>query len=103
MRVAPGAPLRRVELEVELDAAELAPVLGVRFPMPGDRFRALGAPGSKPLTRFLADRGIPREERAQIPLVTEGAEILWVGGFAPCERRRVTARTEWRLRLALHA
>ncbi|NOT31702.1 MAG: tRNA(Ile)-lysidine synthetase, partial [Planctomycetes bacterium] len=58
---------------------------------------------SKPLTRFLADRGILREERARVPLVTEGAEILWVAGLAPSERRRVQARTEWRLRLALHA
>jgi tRNA(Ile)-lysidine synthase len=101
-RVPPATPVRRAELEVELDAAELGTVLGVRFAAPGDRFRALGAPGSKPLTRFLADRGIPREERACIPLVTEGAEILWVAGLAPCERRRVHARTEWRLRLALH-
>jgi tRNA(Ile)-lysidine synthase len=102
-RVPCDTPVRRAELEVELDAAELSPALGVRFAVPGDRFRALGAPGSKALTRFLADRGVPREERARIPLVTEGAEILWVAGLAPCERRRVHARTEWRLRLTLHS
>jgi tRNA(Ile)-lysidine synthase len=102
MRVTPDTPVRRGTLEVELDGQELAGTLGVRFPAPGDRFRALGAPGSKPLRRFLADRGVPREERAGIPLVTDGAEILWVAGIAPGERRRVHARTEWRLRLALH-
>lgn len=101
-RVPPGTPVTRAPHEVELDARELTGPLGVRFPAPGDRFRALGAPGSKPLARFLADRGIPREERASIPLVTAGAEILWVAGLAPGERRRVQPSTEWRLQLALH-
>jgi tRNA(Ile)-lysidine synthase len=102
VRTARGAPVERAGLEAELDAAELRGPLGVRFPVPGDRFHALGAPGSRPLVRFLADRGVPREERAHVPLVTAGAEILWVAGLAPAERRRVRARTEWRLRLALH-
>jgi tRNA(Ile)-lysidine synthase len=101
-RVPRGMPVPQRELEAELDAAELPAALGVRFPAPGDRFRALGAPGSKRLTRFLAGRGVPRDERGQVPLVTTGSEILWVAGLAPSERRRVHARTEWRLRLALH-
>ena len=105
-RVPAGVPVGRAAREVELDAGELAlepgALLGVRFPVPGDRFHALGAPGSKRLTRYLADRGVPREERAHVALVTNGAEILWVAGLAPAERRRVHARTEWRLRLALH-
>jgi tRNA(Ile)-lysidine synthase len=102
LRAAPDAAVTRAELEVELDAAGLDGPLGVRFPVPGDRFHALGAPGSKPLGRFLADRGIPREERARVPLVTSSNEILWVAGVAPAERRRIRAHTEWRLRLALH-
>jgi tRNA(Ile)-lysidine synthetase-like protein len=102
VRRPPGAPVERAGIEAELDAAELAVPLGVRFPVPGDRFHALGAPGSKPLGRYLADRGVPREERAHVPLVTAGAEILWVAGLAPCQRRRIHAHTEWRLHLALH-
>ena len=73
----------------------------MRWPEHGDRFRGLGAPGSKPLSRFLADRGIPREERAHVPLVGGADEILWVAGLAPCERRRVRPKTQLRLRLAL--
>lgn len=95
-----GVP--RGPLTVELDARELAGPLGVRFPAPGDRYHALGAPGSKRLVRYLADRGVPREERAHVPLVTCGAEVLWVAGFAPCERRRVRPESTWRLVLALH-
>jgi len=102
VRAAPGAAVCRAELEVELDAAGLQGPLGVRFPVPGDRFHALGAPGSKPLGRFLAARGVPREERAHVPLVTDRAEILWVAGLAPAERRRIRSQTEWRLRLTLH-
>jgi hypothetical protein len=52
--------------------------------------------------RFLADRGIPREERARVPLVLEGTEILWVAGIEPCERRRLARGERRRLRLALH-
>jgi len=74
----------------------------VRWPSPGDRFRALGAPGSKRLGRYLADRGVPREERGNVPLVLEGDEILWVAGLGPCERRRVHQGTAERLRLTLH-
>ncbi|MSR61897.1 MAG: tRNA lysidine(34) synthetase TilS [Planctomycetes bacterium] len=99
----PSTPPRRARLEAELDAAALEGPLTVRFPQPGDRFRALGAPGSKPLVRFLADRGVPREERAHVPLVTVGAEILWVAGFAPAEARRIQSHTRRRLRLTLHA
>ena len=102
VQTAPGAAVCRAELEVELDAAGINGPLGVRFPVPGDRFHALGAPGSKPLGRFLSDRGIPREERAHVPLVTDRAEILWVAGLAPGERRRIRAETGCRLRLALH-
>jgi tRNA(Ile)-lysidine synthase len=101
-RIPPGTPVRRSGLEVELDAGELAVPLGVRFPVAGDRFRCLGAPGSKALGRFLGERGVPREERARVPLVTAGSEVLWVAGIAPCERRRIRERTEWRLHLALH-
>lgn len=110
-RVRTDQPVLRAALEVELDGEGLPGTAGarsgqtleVRFAVPGDRFHALGAPGSKRLTRFLADRGIPREERTRVPLVTAGPEILWVAGLAPGERHRVRAHTEWRLRLALHA
>src|SRR6185369_17935129 len=79
------------------------PDLWVRLPKAGDRFHALGAPGTKPLTRFLADVGIPREDRSRVPLVFAGDELVWVAGVRPSESARVGPRTEARLRLALHA
>jgi tRNA(Ile)-lysidine synthase len=73
----------------------------VRWPRPGDRFHPLGAPGSKPLRRFLADAGVPREERSRVALVGAGERILWVAGVRPSESARVDRRTRRRLRLDL--
>jgi tRNA(Ile)-lysidine synthetase-like protein len=99
--VAVRAPVSRSEFEVELDARLLAGPLVVRFPRAGDRFRGLGAPGSKPLARFLADAGVPRASRAVVPLVVAGSEIAWVAGIRPAARLRVTPKTTRRLVLSL--
>ena len=101
--LAPNAPVPRDGWSVEIDAAELpSGPLHIRVPRSGDRFHPLGSPGAKPLRRYLADRGVPREERTRIPLVFAGDELLWVCGYAPCEGRRVTPQTRLRLRLTLH-
>lgn len=104
-----GTDVLRSSATVELDAADFvseawwaAPALWVRLPQPGDRFRPLGAPGGKALSRFLADVGVPREDRGRVPLVFAGDELVWVAGIRPCEDRRVRPDTEVRLRLALH-
>ncbi len=96
-----GRPPPRDPLEVELSARGLEGPLLVRAPRPGDRFRGLGAPGSRPLARVLADAGVPREERAAVPLVLAGDEILWIAGLRPCEARRVRASDTRRLALTL--
>lgn len=84
-----------------LDAEDLPPVLTVRGPRAGDRFHPFGGPGRRPLKRFLADCGVPREERGQVPLVLAGDEILWVAGIRPAESRRIGPGTHRRLRLEL--
>ncbi|HED65486.1 MAG TPA: tRNA lysidine(34) synthetase TilS [Planctomycetes bacterium] len=96
-RPSPGDPF-----EVLLDADRLGDRLTVRWPRTGDRFHALGAPGSKPLRRFLADRGVPREDRAGIPLVVSGSEILWIAGIEIAHDYRVRADTRSCIRLSLH-
>jgi len=96
-RAVPRSPTR-----VELRAPTPPYELSIRAPRPGDRFTGLGAPGSRPLGRFLADAGIPRQERAQVPLVLLGEEIVWVAGLRPCDRYRVRPDTRCRLRLTLH-
>jgi tRNA(Ile)-lysidine synthetase-like protein len=97
----PGAEFPRDPRRVELDARGLPLELSVRLPRPGDRFHALGAPGSKELSRFLADVGVPRHDRARVPLVLAGDEVIWVAGVRPGERVRVRADTRERVGLAL--
>ncbi|GMR22296.1 MAG: tRNA lysidine(34) synthetase TilS [Acidobacteriota bacterium] len=67
--------------------------LRVRSPKPSDRFRPLGAPGSKPLTRYLMDRKVAKGDRRHVPLVVraDAEEILWVAGHAVSERARLGA------------
>ena len=86
---------------VELDASGLPHSLLVRWARPGDRFHGLGAPGSRPLRRFLADAGVASEIRDRVPLVFAGDELLWVAGVRPCESRKVRSDTRLRLRLRL--
>ncbi len=75
----------------------LVPELAVRSPRPGDRFHPLGAPGSKPLSRYLMDRKISREVRQRVPLLVRasgpnatGDQILWVVGHGVSESSRVS-------------
>ncbi len=80
--------------------------LVVRSPRSADRFRALGAPGAKPLARYLMDRKVAKEERQRVPLVVRqgsenrGDDILWVVGHGVAETARLGAgrvhlRLEW--------
>ena len=98
----PTSDVPRSPIHVELDAAGLKGDLRLRYPTPGDRFFPLGAPGSRRLSRFLADAGIPREERGRVPLVFADGELIWVAGIRPSQHRRVNPRTTVRLRLLLH-
>lgn len=86
---------------VELDARALPPALTVRLPRNGDCFQALGAPGQRKLSRFLADAGVSAPERKTVPLVLAGDEIIWVAGVRPGDRHRLRPATARRLRLTL--
>ncbi len=85
---------------VEIDAEGLGG-LHVRFSRPGDRFGALGAPGHKPVRRFMGERGVPREERSNVPLVVHGDEVVWVAGIEIADRYKVQPSTKRRVRLSL--
>lgn len=87
--------------EAHLDPAGLPDTLWVRWRTPGDRFHPLGGPGHRPLRRFLADAGVPREERDRVPLVFAARELIWVAGMRPCHPRRVLPGTGVRLHLRL--
>jgi len=72
----------------------------VRGWQPGDRFRPIGAPGSKKLKDWFIDRQIPAKERKLLPLVlTNSGEIAWVPGFPPADNLKIRATTKLALRL----
>lgn len=70
----------------------------------GDRFRPLGAPGTKKLKDWFIDRGVPPAERKIIPLVTQSdGVIVWVPGFPPAESCKIMPSTKRALRLTYHS
>lgn len=68
--------------------------LYVRNRRRGDRFQPLGMKGSKKLKGYFIDQKVPRLERDEIPILTAGDEIVWVVGWRPSERFKVTDKTE---------
>jgi len=80
--------------EVEIEAEGLGPELVVRSRQPGDRIRPVGLGGQKKLQDLLVDRKVIRQERDQIPVVTDKkGRIVWVAGHALGEEFRVTEDT----------
>jgi tRNA(Ile)-lysidine synthase len=68
--------------------------VGVRWPTPGDRYQPIGLNGTKKLFDLLAERKVPAFERPFIPVVVDGAGILWPVGHPIAHRARMTGRTK---------
>ena len=76
-----------------LDAAALGSQLEVRAWRSGDRIRPLGLGGSKSLQDLFTDHGVPRSERARVPVVTAGGRVAWVAGVAVSDEFRLGERS----------
>lgn len=66
---------------VYLDAAQLTGELFMRSWQTGDRIQSVGLKGSQLVSDVLKDAGIPLAERAAIPILTDGTQILWIPGI----------------------
>lgn len=75
------------------------PEISARARAAGDRYRPLGAPGEKSVSRLFTDKKIPRAERNALPVFTDGTGIAWIPGLPPAERFRVRAAGTTALRL----
>lgn len=75
----------------------------VRSRRPGDRFHPQGAPGAKKIKEFFIDQRIPSSHRENMPLVTEGENIIWVAGIRIADVYRVTGQTKQALVLEYKA
>lgn len=96
----PGA-LPDGRVAAALDAARAKEPLVVRRPRTGDRFRPLGMTRSKKLGDFFTDEKVPKADRAAVPLVASGGDIVWVVGHRPDDRAKVTRSTRRVLMLAV--
>lgn len=85
----PEASIRALEMPTEHDFSPFESVK-FRFFQPGDRIRLAG--GTRKLSDVLADRGVPREWRARVPVVAQDAQVLWVGLEPPITDVRLGAR-----------
>jgi tRNA(Ile)-lysidine synthase len=92
-----GAPAREPGV---IDRDALSTELIVRSWRPGDRIAPLGLGGAtKSLQDLFTARRVPRLERARVPVVECGGEIVWVAGVATSERFKVTPATRDAVRL----
>ncbi len=81
-------------LEEFLDWNALAQPLTLRFPQPGDRMRALGAPGRRKLQDILTDLHVPRMRRRRTLLLMAGDTPVWIAGQRIAETSKVTSATQ---------
>ncbi len=74
--------------------------LSIRTRRSGDRIHPLGMMNAMRLKNYFINRGIPQEDRATIPLLTTGSDVLWAVGIGFSElfriEKRPTHRLTWR-------
>jgi tRNA(Ile)-lysidine synthase len=90
----------REATRVAFDADGLPAPLMVRGRRRGDRFEAFGG-GERRLKSFLIDAKVPRWERARVPIVDAGGQIVWLAGLRRAAAAPVTAATRRVLELRL--
>lgn len=86
--------------EVVFDADQIDFPLCIRSFRAGDRIRPLGMRGSKKISDLFIDLKIPRESRADIPLLFAGEALLWLVGIRRSAHAPVTPATRRVLKVA---
>ena len=105
-RVVEASPAYRPPREptvAAFDADRLPTRLTVRGRRAGDRFEPFGGPGVRRLKSFLIDAGVPRWERARIPLLEAAGEIVWVVGLRRGRAAPITPATRRILEVTVSA
>ncbi|XHR94647.1 tRNA lysidine(34) synthetase TilS [Mucilaginibacter sp. UC70_90] len=82
-------------LAVSIDANKLVYPLRMRCWHEGDHFFPLGMKGKKKLSDFFINQKVPLHQKEEIPVLVNGnGEIMWVGGYRPDERYKVSDNTK---------
>lgn len=85
------------------DADRIPWPLTIRRWQEGDRFRPLGLNGSQTVGNFLTNRKVPLFDRRSIFVLTSGEQIVWLIGYRPDDRFRVTDTTQKVLKIELRS
>ncbi|RFZ91895.1 tRNA lysidine(34) synthetase TilS [Mucilaginibacter conchicola] len=82
-------------LAVSLDAALLVYPLSVRSWQQGDTFYPLGMKTRQKLSDFFIQQKVPLHAKKNIPLLVNGnGDIMWIGGYRPSDKYKVSASTK---------
>ncbi|MEN0055300.1 MAG: tRNA lysidine(34) synthetase TilS [Mucilaginibacter sp.] len=82
-------------LAVSVDSALLVFPLQMRPWEEGDYFYPLGMKGSKKLSDFFINQKIALHQKNEVPLLINGnGDVIWVGGYRPDERYKVSDNTK---------
>jgi tRNA(Ile)-lysidine synthase len=87
--------IRDNPLAVSVDADLLNYPLTLRHWEQSDHFYPLGMKTRQKLSDFFIHQKIPLHEKTQIPLLVNGnGDIIWIGGYRPDERYKVSKKTK---------
>lgn len=87
--------IRDNPMAVSIDADLVQFPLTIRGWQQSDHFYPLGMKMKKKLSDFFIGEKIPLHEKKQIPLLVNGNDdIIWIGGYRPDNRYKVTAKTK---------
>lgn len=82
-------------MAVSVDSELLIYPLVLRAWRQGDTFVPLGMKGTKKLSDFFISEKIPLNKKASVPVLVNGdGEIIWLGGYRPDDRYKVSAKTK---------
>jgi len=82
-------------LAVSVDADLLKFPLTLRAWQEGDHFYPLGMKGRKKLSDFFINQKISLNQKEEVPVLVNGnGEVMWVGGYRPDERYKVSNNTK---------
>ncbi|MCX8129888.1 MAG: tRNA lysidine(34) synthetase TilS [Clostridia bacterium] len=81
------------------DYEKLKTGISIRTRKEGDIFKPYKSNGTKKLKEYFIDNKIPKEERARIPVIAKGNEIVWIIGHKISDKFKVTENTKSILKL----
>jgi tRNA(Ile)-lysidine synthase len=82
-------------MAVSIDTDLLIYPLTLRPWQQGDHFYPLGMKSGKKVSDFFIDQKVPLHQKNEIPLLVNGnGDIIWIGGYRPDERYKVSDNTK---------